>query len=179
MGLNPIATEVRTVWFTGLSGAGKSTLAEALRLKLLAQGRQVVVLDGDVVRKGVSNDLGFDAASRTENLRRVACIAKLLNEQGIFVICATISPLESDRDSASTIIGSDAYAEIYVSTPLAVCEQRDPKGLYRLARSGKIENFTGISAPYEEPLESSMVVNTAETSLGDSVQNIIEALRLL
>ncbi len=165
-----------TVWFTGLSGAGKSTLAEHLQIALSNTGRTVVVLDGDVIRKGISRDLGFDAPSRTENLRRIAHIAKLLNEQGIDVICAAISPLTCDRSLAQSIIGSDAYFEIYVSTPLETCEQRDPKGLYKLARAGKIEQFTGISAPYEIPLDT-LTINTATITVSDAVQNIMTSLQ--
>jgi len=170
-----ITAQPLTIWFTGLSGAGKSTLAEQLHSTLSNQGHAVVILDGDIVRKGVSNDLGFDAASRTENLRRIAHIAKLLNDQGLHVICATISPLESDRALAQTIIGPDAYVEIYVSTPLEICEQRDPKGLYKLARSGKIEHFTGISAPYEIP-STSMAINTSETTPAEAIQKIMTKL---
>ncbi|MES2207129.1 MAG: adenylyl-sulfate kinase [Pseudomonadota bacterium] len=163
-----------TVWFTGLSGAGKSTLAEKLQSTLSDKGRIAMILDGDVIRKGISQDLGFDASSRAENLRRIAHMAKLLNRQGVDVICATISPLTSDRLLAQSIIGS-SYIEIYVSTPLETCEQRDPKGLYKLARAGKIKEFTGISAPYDPPLDA-ININTVTTTASEAIQNIIRAL---
>jgi adenylylsulfate kinase len=161
-----------TFWLTGLSGSGKSTLAHRLRERLIAHNVVSVLLDGDVVRTGISNDLGYDAASRTENLRRIACMAQLLNAQGVMVICATISPLESDRAMARTIIGSDRFKELYVSTPLHVCEERDPKGLYRRARAGEIPNFTGISAVYEVPSHPDRVLDTVTMSPDETVEGV-------
>lgn len=139
------------LWLTGLSGAGKSTLASALHERLQAQGLASVVLDGDAVRAGLCKGLGFSPEDRRENIRRVAEVAKLMREAGLVVICALISPLRADRAMAREIVGADHFREVHVATPLAVCERRDPKGLYRNARAQALTQFTGVSAPYEEP----------------------------
>lgn len=138
------------VWFTGLSGSGKSTLACALEAKLIATGRLAYVLDGDNVRHGLCKDLGFSPADRTENIRRIGHVAALLADAGALVLTAFISPYRSDRAAARAIVG-DRFVEVFVDTPLAVCETRDPKGLYAKARRGEITEFTGVSAPYEAP----------------------------
>lgn len=145
-------TPPATLWLTGLSAAGKTTLALALADELIASGVRCEILDGDVVRRELSQDLGFSKADRSENIRRVAKRCRELNDAGIWAIAALISPYRSDRAQARTTIGAARFFEIYLSTSLAVCEARDPKGLYRRARTGEIANFTGINDPYEAPL---------------------------
>jgi len=159
MGAAPHAP--RVLWLTGLSGAGKSTLATALHRRLVDAGRQAVVLDGDVVRAGLCRGLGFSPEDRRENIRRVAEVAKLMREAGLVVICALISPLRDDRAMARDIVGAASFREVYVATPLEVCERRDPKGLYRNARAQSLTQFTGVSAPYEEPLEPDLRVDAS------------------
>ena len=148
----------KVVWFTGLSGAGKSTCANALEVALHQQGQRTFVLDGDNVRKGLNKDLGFSESDRVENIRRVAEVARLMLEAGLVTITAFISPFRADRAMARQLIGDADFIEVYVSTPLEVCEQRDPKGLYRKARSGLIADMTGISSPYEAPEQADFVV---------------------
>jgi bifunctional enzyme CysN/CysC len=147
--MNPSKTCI--VWFTGLSGAGKSTLATALNAQLLALGKQTCLLDGDVLRKGLNSDLGYTEADRRENMRRVAEVSKLMADSGLIVITALISPFRADRELARQLIGADRFVEVYVNTPLSVCEARDVKGLYRRARLGEVDNMTGITSPYEVP----------------------------
>ena len=153
-----------TIWFTGLSASGKSTLAFALEKELIKQGRLCYVLDGDNVRHGLNRDLGFSDKDRTENIRRIAEVAKLMNDAGLIVITAFISPLRSDREMARATIGDDQYREVYVSTAIEICESRDPKGLYEKARAGLVKEFTGISAPYETPLNPSLALDTEKIS---------------
>ena len=148
-----------TIWLTGLSAAGKSTLGFLLERQLINAGHPCYVLDGDNVRHGLSRDLGFSDDDRTENIRRIAEVARLMNDAGLIVITAFISPLRSDREMASSIIGSDQYREVYVSTSIEVCESRDPKGLYKKARAGLVKDFTGISAPYETPLSPTLTLD--------------------
>ena len=167
-----------TIWLTGLSGSGKSTIAKHLEKDLIAQGCAAFILDGDNVRHGLNRDLGFSAEERTENIRRVAEVAKLFNAAGIVVITSFISPYLSDRDEARKTIGDDSFIEIHVDTPLDVCESRDPKGLYKKARAGEIDRFTGISAPYEAPETPQLVLKTDELSIEDSVKKIREDLAL-
>ncbi|MDE0839069.1 MAG: adenylyl-sulfate kinase, partial [Kiritimatiellae bacterium] len=167
-----------TIWLTGLSGSGKSTIAKHLEKDLIAQGCAAFILDGDNVRHGLNRDLGFSAEERTENIRRVAEVAKLFNAAGIVVITSFISPYLSDRDEARKTIGDDNFIEIHVDTPLDVCESRDPKGLYKKARAGEIDRFTGISAPYEAPETPQLVLNTSELSVEESVKKVIEDLAL-
>ena len=141
----------KTIWLTGLSGSGKSTLINEMDKRLFEQRKKTMVLDGDNVRMGLNGDLGFRKEDREENIRRVAEVAKLMNDAGIIVLTSFISPFEADRQKAREIIGEDSFIEIYVSTPLEECEKRDVKGLYKKARQGKITDFSGISSPYEVP----------------------------
>lgn len=149
-----------TLWLTGLSAAGKSTLAFAVERILHDMGRTCYVLDGDNVRHGLNRDLGFSAADRSENIRRVAEVSRLMNDAGLIVITAFISPLRQDRQAARAIIGAPAFREIYVNPGMAVCEERDPKGLYKKARSGDLPEFTGVSAPYEAPFSADLELDT-------------------
>ena len=159
-------------WFTGLSGAGKSTIANALSVKLKADGYPAYVLDGDVLRQGLCKDLKFSPSDRTENLRRIAEVAKLINDAGMHVIVATISPMCSDRAMAKAIIGT-AWREIHIATSLEICEKRDVKGLYRRARSGKLSEFTGVSAPYEVPASPDISIDTVKKSVEQCVTSIL------
>ncbi|MGK5021378.1 adenylyl-sulfate kinase [Janthinobacterium sp. LB2P10] len=165
-----------TLWLTGLSGAGKSTLAYALERRLLAEGRLAYVLDGDNMRHHLNGDLGFSPRDRQENIRRSAVIARLMNDAGMMVICAFISPLRSDREIARQIIGCDNFIEAYISTPCALCEERDPKGLYKKARAGLIPAFTGVSAPYEAPLAPALSLDTAALSLEQACEQLFQQL---
>ena len=151
----------KTIWLTGLSGAGKSTLINEMDKRLFAQQKKTMVLDGDNVRMGLNGDLGFRKEDREENIRRVAEVAKLMNDAGIIVLTSFISPFEADRQKAREIIGEDSFIEIYVSTPLEECEKRDVKGLYKKARQGKIAHFSGISSPYETPKNADIVIDTS------------------
>lgn len=151
-----------TIWLTGLSAAGKSTLAFALERLLIEAGHLCYVLDGDNVRHGLNSNLGFSAEDRSENIRRVAEVARLMNDAGLIVITAFISPFRDDRAKARAIIGEGLFQEVYVSTDLAACEARDPKGLYKKARAGQVPDFTGISSPYEAPENPALVIDTAE-----------------
>lgn len=164
-----------TIWLTGLSGAGKSTLAFLLERQLIAKGHACYVLDGDNVRHGLNRDLGFSDIDRTENIRRIAEVARLMNAAGLIVITAFISPLRSDREMAKTIIGQP-YREIFVSTAIEVCESRDPKGLYQKARQGLVKDFTGVSAPYETPINPSLILDTAIRSKEDCVSEIMQLI---
>lgn len=168
--------QAATVWLTGLSGAGKSTLACALEARLVGAGRPAYVLDGDNLRHHLNRDLGFSPCDRQENIRRSAEVARLMNDAGLIVICAFISPLREDREMARTIIGVDRFIETYVSTPRAVCEERDPKGLYKKARAGLIPEFTGISAPYEEPLRPTLAFDTGALSLEQCCERLFAHL---
>ena len=165
------------LWFTGLSGSGKSTLANAVEAKLFALDHKVTVLDGDNIRHGLCSDLGFTEADRNENMRRVAEVAKLFVEAGTIVLAAFVSPYRQDRENVRSRLPHGDFYEVYCDCALAVCEERDPKGLYARARSGEIDNFTGISAPYEEPIKPDMVINTGELSLEDEVMKIIKQLK--
>ena len=164
------------LWFTGLSGSGKSTLANEVEKRLFALGRHTSLLDGDNVRHGLNKNLGFKEQDRVENIRRIAEVAKLMNDAGLIVLTSFISPYEKDRENARDIIG-DSYIEIYVSTSLEECERRDVKGLYAKARSGEIPNFTGISSPYETPENADIVIDTAQCSIDDSVDFIMSNLK--
>ncbi len=161
------------IWMTGLSGSGKSTLAIALERELHQQGRFCTVLDGDNVRTGINNNLGFSDADRTENIRRIAEVAKLFVEQGVIVVCCFVSPTIAIREQAKAIIGSDDFFEVFVDTPLDVCEQRDVKGLYAKARSGEVKDFTGISAPFEAPPSPSIRIATADRSEEESTTELL------
>jgi bifunctional enzyme CysN/CysC len=162
----------KIIWFTGLSGSGKSTLANALEKELHAQGKRTYILDGDNIRQGLNKDLGFTDADRVENIRRVAEVAKLMMDAGLIVMTAFISPFRAEREMARELIGAEHFIEVFVDTPLEVCEHRDPKGLYKKARSGQLPNMTGINSPYEPPLSPSCV-------LGHGGQDMEVAIRLL
>ena len=164
------------IWFTGLSGSGKSTLAIALEGELYKQGILCRILDGDNIRSGINNNLGFSEADRTENIRRIAEVSKLFVDCGIVTIAAFISPTHAIRRMASEIIGEDDFLEVYVSTPIEECERRDVKGLYAKARRGEIKEFTGISSPFEAPEHPFISIDTSRQSLADSVKVLLEAV---
>ena len=168
-----------TLWFTGLSGSGKSTLANAVEKVLSARGKYTMLLDGDNVRMGLNRNLGFTEEDRIENIRRIAEVSKLMNDAGLIVLTAFISPYKEDRERAREIIGDDNFIEIYVSTSLEECERRDVKGLYKKARNGKIPNFTGISAPYEKPENAEIIVNTEKISIDAATDYILTKLKFL
>ncbi|EGO0810589.1 adenylyl-sulfate kinase [Campylobacter lari] len=162
------------VWFTGLSGSGKSTLANALEEKLLNLGYHTYILDGDNVRHGLNKDLGFDEASRVENIRRIGELCKLFIDSGLIVICAFISPFEKDRAFIRSLLEKDEFIEVFVDTPLKICEKRDPKGLYKKARNGEIQNFTGVNSPYEAPLNPE--IHIQKEDINENVDMIFEIL---
>ena len=164
------------IWFTGLSGSGKSTLAIALERELYKQGILCRILDGDNIRSGINNNLGFSEADRTENTRRIAEVSNLFVDCGIVTIAAFISPTHAIRRMASEIIGEDDFLEVYVSTPIEECERRDVKGLYAKARRGEIKEFTGISSPFEAPEHPFISIDTSRQSLADSVKILLEAV---
>jgi adenylylsulfate kinase len=164
------------VWLTGLSGAGKTTLAHALKARLDTEGFPAVVLDGDKLRNGLCSDLGFSFEDRLENVRRVAEVSLLFAHAGFVVISALISPREQQRRMAKAIVG-ERFFEVYVNAPLEVCERRDPKGLYARARAGQIPSFTGISDPYEPPLNPSLIVDTAHASVAACHRSLFAFVR--
>lgn len=165
-----------TIWLTGLSASGKSTLAFALERALTDQGRACYVLDGDNVRHGLNKNLGFSAEDRTENIRRIAEVAKLMNDAGLIVISAFISPFRQDRRQAQEVIGAEHFREIFLNTPLAVCEARDPKGMYKMARAGRIADFTGISSPYETPEAPFLTLDTDNVAPNHLVAQVLQSL---
>jgi adenylylsulfate kinase len=164
------------IWMVGLSGSGKSTLAKALERDLHDRGFLTTLLDGDNLRTGINNNLGFSEADRTENIRRAAETSKLFAACGIITICSLISPTEEIRSMSKNIIGDKDYFELFVHTPIEVCEQRDVKGLYKKARAGEIKNFTGIDSPFEHPKAPSLEVRTDLHSLEDCLQQILTAI---
>jgi adenylyl-sulfate kinase len=164
------------IWLTGLSGAGKSTIAKSLRLRAMADGVPVAILDGDDVRRGLSQGLGFGQADRRENIRRIAEVARLLSDQGLVVIVAAVSPMRELRALARNIIGA-AFREVYVSAPLATCERRDVKGLYARARRGEVTKFTGISDAYEPPLQPDLVIDTSDCEVAQATSALMLAFR--
>ncbi|MDO4522004.1 MAG: adenylyl-sulfate kinase [Eubacteriales bacterium] len=166
-----------TIWLTGLSGAGKSTIANQLEKRLVALGRHTMLLDGDNVRMGLNKNLGFTEKDRIENIRRIAEVAKLMNDAGLIVITSFISPFRQDRRNARDIIGNDSFMEIYVSTSLEECERRDVKGLYRKARMGEIPNFTGINSEYEAPEQPELIVDTENRTVDECAQAILELIK--
>ncbi len=171
MGQKPV-----TLWFTGLSGAGKSALANEVEKALSVQGKHTMLLDGDNVRMGLNQNLGFEEKDRIENIRRVAEVARLMNDAGLIVLTSFISPYESDRARAREIIGSTNFIEIYVNTPLEECERRDVKGLYKKARNGQIPNFTGISSPYEPPVHAEVEIDTSRCTLEEAADYILKEI---
>ena len=162
------------IWFTGLSGSGKSTIAIALERELHRRGILCRILDGDNIRSGINNNLGFTEADRVENIRRIAEVAKLFIDTGIVTLAAFISPNNDIREMAARIIGKDDFLEVYVNTPLEECERRDVKGLYAKARRGEIKNFTGITAPFEAPVHPALTLDTSVLSLEESVNRLLE-----
>lgn len=166
----------KVLWLTGLSGAGKTTIANQVAQSLRDTGRACYILDGDNVRKGLCQDLGFSDSDRVENIRRVAEVARLMMDAGLIVIVALISPFRVERDAARNTIGSDRFIEVYIDTPLAVAEQRDVKGLYKKARNGEIENFTGIASPYEIPLTPTLIISTVNESPQQSAAKVLALL---
>jgi adenylylsulfate kinase len=164
------------LWFTGLSGSGKSTLAHALEEKLFQKGCRTFVLDGDNIRHGLNSNLDFSESDRTENIRRISEVSKLMLESGLIVMTAFISPFNKDRNEARKLISNDDFIEIYCKASLEVCEARDVKGLYKLARAGEIKNYTGIDSPYEEPENPELTINTNDETLDNSVSKILSFL---
>ena len=168
-----------TIWLTGLSGAGKSTLAQQFEKNLLERKIACCILDGDHLRLGLNKDLGFSANDRAENVRRVAEVSRLMNDAGLVVIVPVIAPFEVDRQIAQSIIGEENFRLVYIKTPLEVCEQRDPKGMYKKARALAIQNFTGISSPYEPPQNAHLEINTSNLPILDCVlllETLIQAM---
>lgn len=166
----------KVLWFTGLSGSGKSTIAIALEKELYARGYHCYLLDGDNVRSGLCNNLGFSQEDRSENIRRISEMSKLFIDAGVICINAFVSPTIEIRNMAKSIIGQDDFIEVFINTPLEVCEARDVKGLYKKARAGEIKNFTGIDAPYEAPINPQIEIKTVELSIKESCDLIIKYL---
>lgn len=173
-GQNPVL-----LWFTGLSGSGKSTLAGALERALFEHGFHTYLLDGDNVRHGLCKDLGFSLDDRDENLRRVGEVAKLMVDSGLVVLSAFISPTREERDRVRALFPQGQFVEVHVSTPLSVCESRDPKGLYAKARKGEISNFTGISSPYEVPVSAELTIDTSKGDLTTQVNGLLAYLKAI
>ncbi|ANF87588.1 adenylylsulfate kinase [Pseudomonas antarctica] len=167
----------KVIWFTGLSGSGKSTLANALELELHAKGYRTYILDGDNVRQGLNRDLGFTDADRVENIRRIAEVAKLMMDAGLIVLTAFISPFRREREMAKELIGADRFVEVYVSTTLEVCEERDVKGLYKKARAGQLPNLSGVGSPYEAPIEAHLEIDTAHTDLEQALTRLLDIIK--
>ena len=164
------------LWFTGLSGSGKSTVANAVEAKLLELQKHTYLLDGDNIRMGLNRGLGFSDEDRVENIRRIGEVAKLFVDSGLIVLTAFISPFQKERDSVRGLMQEDEFIEVFIDTPLKVCESRDPKGLYKKARSGDIPNFTGISSPYEAPNKAEIHIKTDKLSIEEAVDKIINFL---
>ena len=165
-----------TIWLTGLSGSGKSTVAVDLEKALWARGVRSYILDGDNIRHGLNKNLGFSPTDRTENIRRIGEVAKLFTDAGMVAVTAFISPYRADRDQVRTLMQAGDFIEVFIDCPLEVCEQRDVKGLYQKARAGQIPEFTGISAPYEAPLQPELTVRTGSQSVEQSVKQILDYL---
>lgn len=165
------------LWFTGLSGSGKSTIANALESKLYEMGKHTYLLDGDNVRHGLNKDLGFSDQDRIENIRRIGEVSKIFVDAGLIAVTAFISPFRSDRKIVRDLVENGEFIEVFIDTPLEICEQRDPKGLYQKARKGKIPAFTGISSPYQHPVSPDIHIQTAHCSIEKSVQMIISYLK--
>ena len=164
------------IWFTGLSGSGKSTIANQVAVRLHQSGRITYVLDGDNIRHGLNKNLGFSPEDRQENIRRIGEVAKLFADAGLITTTAFISPYRQDRDAVRDIMSPDRFVEVFVDCPLEVCENRDPKGLYKKARAGELKGFTGIDAPYEAPQSPELVVNTNELDVAGCTEQVIDYL---
>lgn len=165
------------IWFTGLSGSGKSTVSVALEKGLFEEGKQTYRLDGDNVRHGLNKNLGFSPEDRQENIRRIGEVGKLMVDSGAITVTAFISPYKQDRDNVRQLFEDQEFIEVYTQCSIETCEQRDPKGLYKKARTGEIPEFTGISAPYEPPEEPEIIINTEENSVESSVNQILNYLK--
>lgn len=176
MAANEAMSEAKVIWLTGLSGAGKSTLAEGLSVALRARGERVALLDGDALRRGLCADLGYSDADRVENIRRTAEVARLMLDQGLWVLVALISPFARERQLARERFAPGRFVEVHVHAPLAVAERRDPKGLYAKARRGEIRQFTGIDSPYEAPEAPELRVDTAECTPAQAIARLTAAL---
>jgi len=168
--------KAKVIWFTGLSGSGKTTLASALERNLFERGHLTQVLDGDNIRTGINNNLGFSHEDRMENIRRIAEIAKLLINSGVICLCAFVSPTRDVRNIVRTIVGEDDFLEVFVSTPIEVCETRDIKGLYRKARAGEIKEFTGVSAPFDIPQNAILSIDTSDKTVEECVEILLRRL---
>lgn len=164
------------LWFTGLSGSGKSTIANALDVALHHRGYHTFLLDGDNVRHGLNKDLGFSDSDRVENIRRIGEVSKLFTDSGLIVLSAFISPFTSDRRMVRNLFPAGEFIEVFMDTPLATCEERDPKGLYQKARAGQIKHFTGIDSPYEAPERAEVRLDTSEMTVDDCVDSLIDFL---
>ena len=173
---NRLRQQAKVLWLTGLSGSGKSTIAQGLEHRLFAEGYFPQVLDGDNIRTGINNNLGFSLEDRQENIRRIAEVAKLYLNSGVIVLCSFISPTKEIREQAEEIIGKEDFLEIFIDTPLEICEARDVKGLYAKARRGEIKDFTGIDAPYEAPEDAFLTVPTRDMTVEDAVTQVYAAL---
>ncbi|GED20217.1 adenylyl-sulfate kinase [Kurthia gibsonii] len=170
--------EGKIVWFTGLSASGKSTIANAFSRRLFDLNRQVYVLDGDNIRQGLNSDLGFGDEARKENIRRIGEVAKLFIDSGQYVLTAFISPFREDRQTVRDLVGEGEFIEVYVKCSIEACEERDPKGLYKKARKQEIPSFTGISSPYEEPLNPEIVLNSEKYSVEECVEQLLKELNI-
>ena len=166
-----------TVWLTGLSGAGKSTIAVDLEKRLLERGVRTYILDGDNVRHGLNKNLGFSPEDRTENIRRIGEVAKLFTDAGMVALTAFISPYRADRDQVRGLMAAGDFVEVFVDCPVDVCEQRDPKGLYKKARAGQLKNFTGIDDPYEAPLRAELTIDATSTSPQEGALQLLQYLQ--
>lgn len=165
-----------TIWLTGLSGSGKSTIAVELEHALIENRHQAYILDGDNIRHGLNKNLGFSSEDRTENIRRIGEVAKLFTDAGIITITAFISPYREDRDAVRRLLSDGEFIEVYVKCPLDVCEERDTKGLYKKARAGEVKDFTGISAPYEEPLNPELTIDSSKLTVEESTRAVLNYL---
>jgi adenylylsulfate kinase len=165
------------IWFTGLSGSGKSTIANKLEIELFRQGLSTYLLDGDNIRLGLNRDLGFSESDRKENIRRIGEVAKLMVDAGILVLAAFISPYQEDRQKIRSTVDAGELIEVYVRCPIDVCEQRDPKKLYEKVKKGQIQNFTGITAPYEEPVNPEVIIDSDKETPDKAVQKILQFLK--
>jgi adenylylsulfate kinase len=165
------------LWFTGLSGSGKSTVANAVEQALFKKGVSTYLLDGDNIRQGLNKDLSFTQEGRKENIRRIAEVSNLLVDAGTVVLAAFIAPFEKERENIRTIVGTENYVEVYMTTSIEECERRDVKGLYKKARKGEISDFTGVSSPYEPPVSADLEIDTEKTSVDEAVEMILEKIR--